>query len=106
MPRLPFEPPSREITSESHYLRRREFLRNAAWVGAGLGLGCGMDEAVAAPEPDGEKLAGVVKSPLSTDEKTNSFADAASYNNFYEFGTGKDDSRCANKSRGFIAVAS
>ena len=92
MPRRPVpEPPAREITSESHYLRRREFLRNAAWVGAGATLGCGMEEAVAAPEPNGETLAGVVKSPLSTDEKPNPFADAASYNNFYEFGTGKDD---------------
>ena len=32
-----------------------------------------------------------VKSPYSTDEEVTSFDDATSYNNFYEFGTGKDD---------------
>lgn len=30
-------------------------------------------------------------SPLSTDEKPNSFEDITNYNNFYEFGTGKED---------------
>ncbi|MEM7413147.1 MAG: protein-methionine-sulfoxide reductase catalytic subunit MsrP [Myxococcota bacterium] len=86
------EPPSREITSEAQYLRRREFLRHSAWLGAGLSIGCGMEEAgAAATAPTGEKLQGVVKSPLSVAEAPTPFADAASYNNFYEFGTGKDD---------------
>ncbi|SIT09898.1 protein-methionine-sulfoxide reductase catalytic subunit MsrP [Paracoccus saliphilus] len=30
-------------------------------------------------------------SPLSTDEKPNSFEEITNYNNFYEFGTGKED---------------
>lgn len=30
-------------------------------------------------------------SPLSTDEKPNSFEEVTNYNNFYEFGTGKED---------------
>src|ERR1039457_4644942 len=32
-----------------------------------------------------------IKGPFSTDEKPTAFADVGSYNNFYEFGTGKDD---------------
>ena len=35
------------------------------------------------------KLAGVEKSPLSTDEAQNSLKDITRYNNFYEFGTDK-----------------
>src|SRR5262249_52433503 len=38
----------------------------------------------------GNKLA-TVKGPFSTDEKISSFNDVTHYNNFYEFGTNKDD---------------
>jgi methionine sulfoxide reductase catalytic subunit len=37
------------------------------------------------------KLPNVKKSPLSTTEKANPYEDIAGYNNFYEFGTDKDD---------------
>jgi sulfoxide reductase catalytic subunit YedY len=37
------------------------------------------------------KLAGLVKSPLSTTEKQTPYQDVTHYNNFYEFGTGKTD---------------
>ena len=36
-------------------------------------------------------LAALVPSPFSTDESPNSFEDVTSYNNFYEFGTDKED---------------
>jgi sulfoxide reductase catalytic subunit YedY len=36
-------------------------------------------------------LTGVRESPLSTDERLNSYEDVTTYNNFYEFGTQKDD---------------
>lgn len=76
-----------EITSESNYLKRRQFLREA-----GLAAGAGI-AALALP---GHLLAGVrdldtVAGPYSTEEKPNSWEDITTYNNFYEFGTGKDD---------------
>ena len=37
------------------------------------------------------ELSGIKPNVVTTDEKKNSFADITSYNNFFEFGTGKDD---------------
>ena len=43
MDKLPKEPPSREITPESLYARRREFLKNAAlFTVTATGLGAGL----------------------------------------------------------------
>ena len=39
----------------------------------------------------GKKLEGVRKSPYVVDEKQNTYKEATTYNNFYEFGTGKED---------------
>ena len=80
-----------EITDEQLYLRRREFLRRAgtAVLGAAAGSlasGCSGD-AVAAQTP----LANVKPKVVATDERLNTFEEITSYNNFYEFGTGKDD---------------
>ena len=76
-----------EITGESIYLDRRRFLREA-----GLATAAGM-AAMALP---GQLIAGArdlqtVQGPFSTDEAPNSWEDITTYNNFYEFGTGKDD---------------
>jgi sulfoxide reductase catalytic subunit YedY len=76
-----------EITSESNYLNRRQFMR-AAGLAAGGGL-------VAAALPR-RVLANVqdlatVPGPYSTDEAPNSWEDITTYNNFYEFGTDKED---------------
>src|ERR1700723_285101 len=38
----------------------------------------------------GAKFSNLIKSPLSTTEKVNSFEDVTHYNNFYEFGIDKD----------------
>jgi len=38
----------------------------------------------------GPKLEGITKSPLSTTEKVTPYNDVTHYNNYYEFGTGKD----------------
>ena len=38
----------------------------------------------------GTKLPNLAKSPLSTDEKQNTFDQVTHYNNYYEFGTQKD----------------
>lgn len=70
-----------EITPRDVYLRRRDFLAGAAALGLAGSLPCA---ALA------EKL-NAAKSPLSTDEKPTSLDHITNYNNFYEFGTGKED---------------
>jgi sulfoxide reductase catalytic subunit YedY len=92
----------REVTDESLYLRRREFLRTAAvTAGAIAGTllvpGCrsaGESESQAAeapPNPELAKIDGIVKGPFPADEPPTPYGDATSYNNFYEFGTDKSD---------------
>jgi methionine sulfoxide reductase catalytic subunit len=71
---------SSEITPKQAYLNRRRFLAGAALIGGGLAVNA------RASSPFGA----IAKSPFSTDEKANSFNDVASYNNYYEFGTQKD----------------
>ena len=77
-----------EITSESNYLNRRDFVRAGAIAGSAL-LSPSVLSAVI---PDGRltKLADIADSPFSTDEAPNSFEDISTYNNFYEFGQRKD----------------
>ncbi len=64
------------VTPKQVYLSRRRFLAGA--LAAPLA-------AVAGP-----KLNGVVKSPLSTDEKQTPYEAVTHYNNYYEFGTDKE----------------
>jgi sulfoxide reductase catalytic subunit YedY len=75
-----------EITPREVYLRRREFLAGAAAIGlGGLSVVLPVNRAQAVPMT-------AAKSPLSTtDEPLTPRKDITSYNNFYEFGTGKDD---------------
>ena len=84
---------SSEITDKELYLNRRQFIRTASLGAAGLGTGLlvpgllgPMSEARGAT-----KLTGVGKSAFSTDEPLTPLKDITSYNNFYEFGTGKSD---------------
>lgn len=74
--------PSSEITPRAIYLKRRELLQG------GLAL-----SALAALRPQQARAAmlAFTKSPFSTDETPTRKADATSYNNFYEFGTDKED---------------
>src|SRR5437868_9469088 len=80
-----------EITSEALYLKRREFLAGALAVGATAGiaaLGVSMPRSAVA----GVKLTNLRKSALSTTgEELTPFKDVTTYNNYYEFGTGKED---------------
>jgi len=76
-----------EITPEGAYMNRRALL--AAAVAAGLIPSIMSSEAATLPA-SGE-LADVKKWPDSTTDKVNSFQDITTYNNFYEFGTGKSD---------------
>jgi sulfoxide reductase catalytic subunit YedY len=78
-----------EITSETNYLNRRDFIRAGAIAGGSLIAPTAMSAVI--PEQRLARLAGVSDSPFSTDEAPNSFEDISTYNNFYEFGLGKDD---------------
>jgi sulfoxide reductase catalytic subunit YedY len=82
--------PSSEITPKHAYLRRREFIAASAAVVAAAGFGslAGDTEAQGGGLA---KLPNVRKSRFSTTETPNSYGDISSYNNFYEFGTGKED---------------
>ena len=103
MKKLAPEPPSSEITPESLYLRRREFLKNgvlaagtAAVVGSGLLWLLG-----AAPPPDAPDVTDepplaqaalpAVAGPYDTDEPPTSLQSVTTYNNYYEFGIDKGD---------------
>ena len=83
---------SSEITPKSVYLSRRKFLAGTTVAGAMLLAGRPPWETALASlqAGNGRKLSGLVKSPFSTDEKINSFNDVTHYNNFYEFGTDKE----------------
>src|SRR5690349_14167914 len=74
-----------EITPKSAYLNRRKFLAGVpAAILAGRELFSPSQPAFAA------KLENVGKSPFSTTEKQNTLQEVTHYNNFYEFGTRKD----------------
>ncbi len=86
--------PSSEITPESVYLRRREFMQAAAALALPAAGGFAA-QARASIDTGGAALeyspAGPASSGFSTDERLTPREDAGSYNNFYEFGTGKTD---------------
>src|SRR5687768_640471 len=73
--------PASETTPREIYLSRRSVLAGAAGA---LGAGSLTGRVFAAP-------LNAKPSPFSTDEKRTSREDVTSYNNFYEFGVGKDD---------------
>ena len=93
--------PAREITDEGLYLRRRDFLRQAA-LGAGALVGASLlanctrsDDSAVASGARGPlaPLAAARNAKFSVDEEPTSYGDATSYNNFYEFGTDKSDAK-------------
>jgi sulfoxide reductase catalytic subunit YedY len=70
-----------DVTPRGVYLSRRRFLAAGAMSVAGFPFG-----ALAAA-----KLNGIVKSPFSTSETETPYDAVTGYNNFYEFGTGKNE---------------
>jgi sulfoxide reductase catalytic subunit YedY len=85
--RRPDDIPSSEITPERDYLGRREFVRAAGLAAAAAivapsALGACAREGDAAA--DGEVASG-------DDDKPNTYEQITSYNNYYEFGTDKED---------------
>ncbi|MFO7541946.1 MAG: protein-methionine-sulfoxide reductase catalytic subunit MsrP [Thiobacillus sp.] len=77
-------PPS-EITPPEIYRERRQFMH-------GIGALAGWSLFGAPPDTQaGTRLAGVRKSVYRLDEDQTAYKSVTTYNNFYEFGTGKDD---------------
>jgi methionine sulfoxide reductase catalytic subunit len=76
-----------EITPERVYMERRHLL--SAGLG-GLGLAA-LGVAAAAAEPAGAALVAPRDKALSIIDPPNSYEDITTYNNYYEFGTGKAD---------------
>src|SRR5687767_12261008 len=105
MAKRPNEPPRSEITPEALYLRRREFLKNAAlFTGATVGIGGGLllltrggppeegsrPQTAPVPAPP-EALTIARRGRYTVNEAQTSYRDITTYNNFYEFGTEKHD---------------
>ena len=87
------EIPSSEVTPKWLYLNRRKFLAGALGVTAGALAGDSLKQ-LAWPSQKvhaGSKLTVAAKSPFSTTEPVTPYNDVTHYNNFYEFGTEKED---------------
>jgi methionine sulfoxide reductase catalytic subunit len=87
---------SSEITDEKHYLNRRKFIAAAGAVSAAVGAAWA--GGVLAPDLLTARGRGVgprdgegTRYPTQEGDKLNSYEDITSYNNFYEFGTDKED---------------
>lgn len=87
----PADIPSSEITPRSAYMNRRAFM--AAGAAGAVALAADPLAHLLRPSPvHAETKLAAVPSPLSTKGLTlTSFYDITHYNNFYEFGTDKDD---------------
>jgi sulfoxide reductase catalytic subunit YedY len=89
----PDEIASSEVTSKEHYLNRRKFIQSTGLVGANMiAAHLGTESAASGGAfPAGNKLQ-FAKSSLSTQgEPLTPLQDILGFNNFYEFGSDKDD---------------
>ncbi|MFA7387724.1 MAG: protein-methionine-sulfoxide reductase catalytic subunit MsrP [Thiohalobacteraceae bacterium] len=86
MIRTPADIPPSEITPESVYRARRQFLQAGAAV-----VGAGLLSRLAPAQAQTGRFSDAARSPFSTDETATEFKDVTTYNNFYEFGVGKGD---------------
>jgi sulfoxide reductase catalytic subunit YedY len=96
--RKPDDIKSSEITDEKHYIDRRKFIVAAGAVGAGavgaawavgvLAPGLLRARSRGAPVDDGDEGSPY---PTQDGDKLNSYEDITSYNNYFEFGTDKED---------------
>ncbi|MGH8678683.1 MAG: protein-methionine-sulfoxide reductase catalytic subunit MsrP [Burkholderiales bacterium] len=80
-----------EITPQAVYLRRREFIKAGAALGVASGLGATGLMITTRQARAATKLAPLAKSAFSTGEELTPFEAVTHYNNFYEFGTDKED---------------
>jgi len=74
---------SSEITPETLFRNRREFMRSAATLGAGAALAGLLPQTARADQP-------IPPGKFGVSDPQTPFAKATSYNNFYEFGIDKD----------------
>ena len=81
----PWDIPSSEITPHDVYLNRRQFMTGVAALAVAPAF------AASSSSNHGPKLAGIRSGSYSSKEEPTPFDSVTSYNNFYEFGTGKDD---------------
>ena len=83
---------SSEITPEHIYVNRRKFIKAAAAGAAGLAIGpsalAGADLGIAQSQEIPPRFTNM-RSEM--DEELNSYQEVTTYNNFYEFGTAKED---------------
>ena len=82
-----------EITPQSVYLNRRKFIARGSAAAAGLAIERTLLELLLPSQTAqaGTKLNAALKSPFSTNEKQTPYNDVTHYNNFYEFGVGKEE---------------
>ncbi|MEC9359508.1 MAG: protein-methionine-sulfoxide reductase catalytic subunit MsrP [Pseudomonadota bacterium] len=90
----PSSPKASEITPESVYRNRRQFLAEMGLASVALfASGCGEaeDAAATADTGNGEALKVTAKREMAGGETPTPFNDVTHYNNYYEFGTAKTD---------------
>jgi methionine sulfoxide reductase catalytic subunit len=92
--------PSSEITPESAYLDRRRFLAAAGLAGAGLLAAGSLARGAFASGPTPQQKALGTPYGLQPGDDPTPEEDVTSYNNFYEFGTGKGDP--VENAQGFV----
>jgi len=85
-----WEIPESEVTPEPIYRRRREFIKGAGALGGALLLNPLASQASL-------KIDSYEPRVVTLDEEITDEEDATSYNNFYEFGTGKEDPKRNSK---------
>lgn len=75
---------SSDITPQGVYVNRRKFIGNAALVGAVAAAGAAVPRAA-------RGVTRLLTAGSTQDDELTSYEHVTTYNNFYEFGTGKDD---------------
>ncbi len=85
-----WEIPESQVTPESIYQKRRDFMKGGA-------LGSALLLSPWASAYASLKIDDYQKNVITLDEEINSEEDVTSYNNFYEFGTGKEDPKKNSK---------
>ena len=82
-----------DVTPRSVYINRRKFLQGMTLAGAAAVAGTKILDLLSPRQIAyaGTKLNVSSKSPFSTTEPQTPYNDVTTYNNFYEFGTGKED---------------
>jgi sulfoxide reductase catalytic subunit YedY len=84
--------PAAEITPREIYRGRREFIKTAGLGAiAGAAMLGGLSLPASAATSPRTKIGPFTRTPYGRDEKLTPYEDITTYNNFYEFGTGKSD---------------